>query len=953
MWKRMLICPLLLALIGVSVVGSAGAADAAGGEGKALSFSGLGEPQDLGAPIAVRQTFDAAFGVEDGANVMYTTVSGSPSAGESAIFNVVDIDNEKLLRSFPLAGVASSWTHVRVPNGEVFIGTTSKVFVYSPETKQVRDLGIPIPGTGSIYSLVHDEEGNVYGGIYSPTAGGRVFKIDGQTYEMTDLLGRPVDNGEAPGDDGKSEMYVRSLAYHNGYLYAGTGSANGRVWKIDLATKETASIGMPELPDAYKSKENSMQFVYGLTVVGDELYVFWNGTFTMHVYNMKNGEWRDKTIENVRGLLAVTPEHNGKVYTNKRDKYMWEIDVETLEERQVIYFDGSIRSSAWLHVANQPEFPGIAMVTVSYDGAAVLYDPPNGKMRQMNALVDSQAINIQALETGPDGKLYMSSYGDGGAQYDPAANRFVNFPLPQSEGIGSLGDTVYFGVYPKAQILAYDTTTPLSTTAAPAHLFDVGEAQDRPFVVTAGAGKLYIGTIPGYGELGGAITVYDPDASASEGRPVYEVFRNVVENQSISGLLYANGLIYGSTTVHGGLGSVPAADKAKLFVWDPAAKRKAAEWEPQLEGKSASNGMISGLTLGPDGLIWAAMDGVIFAFDPVTKEIVKSRNLYPSVTNYSSWRPIHQRWGADGLLYSDVAGRLVVLNPDTLEFRELSPQVVLFTLDEQDNVYAAKATRLYKYAAARPGTLTVAGPGHIAVGQSVPLTVAGELFGWDVDLASAATITVSDPQIAVVENGILTGLQEGTVTLTASFRGTVSQPVTVEIADVDLDIRNAGFEETGAHGAIPGWSLAGKAKPNDIAEISSDRFASGNRSLKLVNQDNGAGKRIAVQSDLIEVLPEMPYAASVKLYLDARDKGKPVADSAAEIRLAFYDAEGGELPQQTEAAARIDGPLGQWTEAAVSSTAPAAARYVRLFIINEAQRNVAVYADDASIVMKE
>ncbi|MCS0791082.1 PQQ-binding-like beta-propeller repeat protein [Cytobacillus firmus] len=96
-------------------------------------------------------------------------------------------------------------------------------------SKEVTDLGVPLTGTESIWSLTSDENGNVYGGIYSASVGGRVFKIDSQTLISSDLLGEPVDD---------SEDYVRSIAYYDGYIYAGTGSTNGRVWKINPNTKD-------------------------------------------------------------------------------------------------------------------------------------------------------------------------------------------------------------------------------------------------------------------------------------------------------------------------------------------------------------------------------------------------------------------------------------------------------------------------------------------------------------------------------------------------------------------------------------------------------------------------------------------------------------------------------------------------------------------------------------------
>lgn len=682
--KAALSCLLVFTL----VAGLLGAAP-----GRATAQTGVEEvvPVNLGSPVQTAQVIDAQYGVEDGANVAYTTVTGSASAGDYATFSVIDIDNEKLLRQFKLEGASNAWNHVKTPDGRVFIGASQKMFMYSPETKQITDLGVPLPNTSSVWSLAADEHGNVYGGIYSETAKSRIFRIDAKTLQITDLLNKPVDVNEA---------YIRSMDYHNGYIYAGTGSANGRVWKISTTNPQAdvINLGLAGTPDdpVYKGLYDKMGFVYGLDIHENYLFAFYNGPSIMQVYDLTKQEWTQATFENIRGVEAATGYKDGKVYTSKKDGKMWEINLVTLSEREAMPFNNNIRHSEWMTVKNQPEFPNGAMVSVNFDGKVLLMDPVNQKIKPMQRLVEGQGINLQALETGPDGKLYMSTYlNSEAAQYDPATGQFNIFPLGQAEGIGAVGDTLYFGLYPKAEIAAWDTKTPLPTKH-PEILFNIGESQDRPFIVTEGDGKLLLGTIPGYSEKGGALTIYDPAASKASGKPEFEVFRNVVQDQSITGLVYRNGLIFGSTSIAGGLGGTEPGMRAKLFVWDVANKKKLYEWEPELEGLSSLN-MISGLTIGPDGLIWASANGIVFALDPDTRKVVKSRNIHPDITVYGKWRPVHQRFTSDGLLYSDAGERLVIIDPETMAYKKIRDKASLYTLDRNDNLYVADATRLLKY----------------------------------------------------------------------------------------------------------------------------------------------------------------------------------------------------------------------------------------------------------------
>ncbi|MEC0249003.1 hypothetical protein P4H65_24745, partial [Paenibacillus chitinolyticus] len=887
----LLILSLLAGLLGFTVPVSAEAGTGEASAGSAASVSGqsgaAAEPENLGAPIQSAQTLDAAYGKEDGVNVVYTTVTGSASSGEFGTFNVIDIDNQKLLRSFPLAGISNAWSHLVTPDGRVFIGASSKMFVYDPALKSVRDLGVPIPGTESIWSLTSDENGNVYGGIYSTSARGRIFKIDAATLAVSDLLGGALDDGTVPGDDGKPEDYVRSIVYYKGFLYAGTASTNGRVWKVNPVTLEKTRIELPGSPSdpIYNGMYDKMKFVYGLTVVDHNLFVFFNGPLTMHVYDLDAQQWKETAFSGIRGLMAVTGYRNGKVYTSKQDKQMWEIDVATLTERPAMPFDGSIRSSKWIQVANQPEFPDGAMVTITYDGRVALYDPPRKLVKILPRVVQGLGINLQTIETGPDGKIYISSYmGSEGAQYDPASGKFTLFPLGQSEGIGHVGDKLYFGVYPKAEIFGWDTTTPLPTAKGPDKLFDIGQEQDRPFVLTEGAGKLLIGTIPGYSTFGGAMTIYDPVASAASGKPEMEVFRNVVQDQSIAGLLYKDGHIYGSTSISGGLGDAPSGVRAKLFVWDMAAKKKIAEWEPQIAGLD-SLPMISGLTLGKDGLIWAAANGIVFAFDPVTHAVVKSRNLYPEVKNYGKWRPVHQRWTTDGLLVTDAGEKLTVVDPVTLGSTKLSDKTALFTLDAQNRIYAASATKVLRYPA----------PAKPAAPEPEPPTAPGEGRSY-------------------------------------------------------LDVRNGGFEEPGTDGTIPGWSVRSSGTDVSSFAVTAEQKKAGGSSLKLTDASTTVSSALqsdplTVLPDRDYVASVHVFLGSPPVNPAT---GQFFSSSRTSAAIRFYDAAGKEIAG-AGLSKNIDAPPKQWVPVELAGKAPANAAAMRVILLCSAAWVTTAYYDEVSV----
>ena len=104
----------------------------------------------------------------------------------------------------------------------------------------------------------------------------------------------------------------------------------------------------------------------------------------------------------------------------------------------------------------------------------------------------------------------------------------------------------------------------------PRMVFDIEENQDRPFVMKSYKGKVYAGTMSGYGEIGGAVTIYEEDDCEN---PSAEVIRNIVENQSITGIAFKDNLMYVSGTIRGGLGITPIETEAKMTVYDLDAKK--------------------------------------------------------------------------------------------------------------------------------------------------------------------------------------------------------------------------------------------------------------------------------------------------------------------------------------------------------------------------------------------
>lgn len=628
----------------------------------------FGEPVTIGSPIENVAIFDAAFGKEDGRDVMYTTVTGKP-----AIFQVVDLVSREVLRKYRLEGTESSWTHVTLPDGTVYIGGNGKLYTYSPATKELRDLG----GIGEsvVYGLTYDEQGRVYFGSY-PNA--KVGRYDPSTGEMRDY------GSVMPG-----QSYTRATAYHNGYLYAGIG-IQGSLVKVNVETGEKEPIPLPTYGGAVQNAQ-----VYQLDAAGKYIVAgLSGGNNALLFYDTEAGAWSDTYFLDNKGIrLSYGEPGSNKVYFVQNNRLM-ELDLISMEAVDTgIEYTTYLRNTAWIEMPNDPDLPGKSLATVMWSGAVAYMNLETKKVKSVTYPFSGNPIPIQTLEKGPDGKLYMSGYPGGkGASYSPITGEIETFSLGQAEGMAALGDKMYFGLYPGGRIWELDVNQPIQDGVNPKEIYKIPH-QDRPFIMTPGDGKLFIGTIPDYGELGGSLTVYDPSLGPEQGFTVYE---DVVHNQSIVGLAVRNGKLYGSTTVAGGLGIDPTETAAKIFVWDIASGKKLQEFVPSIPGATVQPGMISGLSIGPDGLLWAAADGLIFAMDPETMDIVKSANIYPSVSNYGRWRPVHIRWGEDGYMYTTLAGRITVIDPNEPEAAITLSTTPLMTLGDDGHIYYSDDTLLKK-----------------------------------------------------------------------------------------------------------------------------------------------------------------------------------------------------------------------------------------------------------------
>ncbi|WP_081798108.1 hypothetical protein [Neobacillus dielmonensis] len=602
----------------------------------------------------------------NGEDWIYAVANGSP-----AVFNVLDAKTGKRVDSFPLDGASGAWGVTVDPMGNVYVGTNSKasLFRYVPGSDHVENLGNPIPGESFIWRVKSDEDGRIYGGTFPS---GKVFQYNPETNEFRDY-GQIVEG----------QQYARSLAVHKDKLYVGLGTNGANLVQVDINTGEKVEIPLPE---KYAKETN----VYDIDVIQNKMFARVTGSSnTILVFDLKTMKIVDE-ITGANGLDVSTPGPGNLVYFIKNEE-LYSYNLNSLKLTPTGFNNlFSARDFGWVKFENS-QYPGKTLVSIAWDGKIRHYNPITGHHQIIQGQLSGQPVSIQSLAQGPNGNIFIGGYLSGGlAEFNYLTNQVTEYKgLGQIEGMTTHQNRLYMGVYPGGFLHSYDPTQSYELGVNPVQHFSLkSDGQDRPFALESAGDLLAIGTVPDYGQLGGALAIFNPATND------YTVHRNIVQNQSVISLAYKDGLVYCGTSVWGGLGITPTEEEAKLFIYNMKTGEKQFETIP-VPGEKA----ISALTFDDDGNLWGLTSGILFKYDTAKNKVVATKELYSM--NWDSighlWREGSLQFDKDGYLYGQTHGEIFRINPDTLDTKVLVKDATLFAMDPAGNIYFSRGDKLYQY----------------------------------------------------------------------------------------------------------------------------------------------------------------------------------------------------------------------------------------------------------------
>ncbi len=599
---------------------------------------------------------------KEGKYYLYTAVRGRP-----ARLVGFDLSNHKLIVDLPIDSADGAWTITASSDGYIYVGSAQgHLFKHEPGTSIIQNLG-RFDGEKLIWDLVPGINGEVYGGTWP---GCRVFK-----YHPSEGFS-DVARGAAV----QGQQYAQFLAFNpkKEKLYTAI-YFNADVIEIDTKTGEKKSL----FSDYYKEHGS----IYNLKIVrgadGDKLLVWLNNKGVGRETLMFNLE--TLSIEKVLSTMEarfIQQNENENYYTIDGKLYQTDLTESGVKNASVLSdFSSKVLASRWKNEKELQYFT--ANCTLAN------YNIETKETSLTKLAVPAQPIDIQSVFFGPDKKIWMGGYLAGGhANYDPVSGVTKEYHgLHQTEGMASLGDDLFFGIYPGGKIYKLNTKKEFDLSKKnPEHLINIKD-QSRPFTNLTVGNKIYFGTIPDYGKLGGAITEYDNENKK------FTTYTDVVKNQSPTAMVYRDGKIWGGTSISGGLGVAPTEKSAQLFLWNPKTRKVDFSTVPFPQNIS-----ITSLINGPDGNLWGFSDGSIFIYNIKTNKVIFEHKIYDFIRKRSHiWIDGVLILHPNGKVYGTAGANFFVIHPDTKKVEIIHKGVALLTMDDQGLLYFKREADLYSY----------------------------------------------------------------------------------------------------------------------------------------------------------------------------------------------------------------------------------------------------------------
>lgn len=615
--------------------------------------------------------------------------------GEKGEYNFVDLKTGENLKH----GVANpdldvtvrSWTGTVAEDGTVYL-TDNNGFIYraNPNTLSFEVLPKPkfIKGEFAFWDAVTGDNGWMYFAASHPS-GGRIVGYNHNTQEWKDF-----------GVIYPGAIYVRSIAYDNGKIYAGTGSGEfTETFEIDAANPQNKT----KLPkqDVYPNA-NTPGNSYMLTAHDGYLYIGHAGSQLggHYVWDIKNKKYTDlipnSGVDNaINSRIVASPTDNTIIY-NGKDNKLYKYNPTTKKTTQFTESRSplAINKTSFIdndHIAGFQKDGGEIQIRSTKDtNVQTLKNEKNGDTRMLYPTVTM----INAL--GPSIKDHILIGGAGGTSMwnindAQTKDQIINNTelIKQRNGetklIDNVGQNVLYVQYPNSVMVRIKD---ISTGDYDA--FGLGSKDKlslmRPLnSLPLDNDRIAITSTPNYGEYTGTLTIYNATTNQIE------------KNYQVDGLIPTaiaydgKDTLYVGTSVRGEHADSNNRPEESAYILKINTKtHEIKKYKPF--GNNPQS--ISAVAFDDKGRLFAYSADILMQLNPQDLSVIKQHDFKEhKVTRYSdnlTYSPQHK--GFIAVMDSNIYW----IDPDDITQRDKLDEGLKTVIAESGNIYYNKNNRVHR-----------------------------------------------------------------------------------------------------------------------------------------------------------------------------------------------------------------------------------------------------------------
>lgn len=483
------------------------------------------------------------------------------------------------------------WAATAVNDGrDLYFGMHTPADLYHYDTAEATLDPEPV-ATFSRELLVMDQaaapDDTIYvAGMARGTSGG-VYAFDPATHAVEDL-GTPV-----PG-----QRYVRSIAANEERVFVGIGPAASIQYR-DREGGAWTAIEIPEL--------DGESFVYDIAVEGKYLTFGTEPGGLFGVVDLETGEVTVVPVPSGRTVDSIVMDGTTAYFTVRPEGILFSYDITTgtltelatpspgAEHRKLFVSDG-------------------AVVGVGGAGDVWRYSLADGSVDVLDSIESgmprSPERGAQSL-TVLKGDPYVGGHW-GIQRHDGTSGTSTRFPIAgETKTMLGIEDKLFASIYPSSQVWTYDPDA-----SATSQLAQIRDNQMRPRAshYNEATNSLFVGTREVYGNVGGAVSVIDPDTGD------ISTHRDIVVDQTPVSFTSTNTTAFIGHEIHGEVHPATTSE-AHLVSWDIPGATKGWDIVP-VPGSPAITGLAAYGTPNGPVVYGLTSDGWVFAADPATGEVI-------------------------------------------------------------------------------------------------------------------------------------------------------------------------------------------------------------------------------------------------------------------------------------------------------------------------------------------